>query len=275
MKNNFILLLLALISGSSFGQTYYQGVGDEDYQNLMKNGLTYVLTGDENIDPVIEAALKDAWKVTPYKIIDASQEATLKNDDVQLKLLAEEGIPFPLNLSIISVKTLKKNGVGLHSTTAMANITGFTGVLNETSLYYFIPYLVSAFDDMAVKMNADKMEQKGVSYYNKMNALYIPAAKALQEKTLLIVDKDNTVVNEAELKKAGIKYEFVSFDRFLELESKEPQSYCLLYLNPSMYAEITIFNLDDKSIAYTHHYLKNVQMLDKADIKLIVAGWAL
>jgi hypothetical protein len=271
MKNHLILALLALISGASFGQTFYQDINDADYKNLMKNGLCYVLTGDENIDPIIEAALKDQWKVTPYKIV-ASAEA-LQDDDVQIKLLGEEGVPFALNLSIVSVKALNKKGLSLFNTTAFANITGFAGAVDEKSLYYFIPYHISAFNDMATRMNAEQITQKGLPYYNAMNALYIPSAKVLKEKTLLIVENEPAIVNEDELKKAGIKYEFVTFSRFLELESTDAANYCLLYLNPSMYSDITIFNVSDKSIAYTKHYLKNVPKLDKADIKAIVSGW--
>lgn len=273
MKKNLVLALLFLISLPSFCQTFYQDIDDEDYKNLMKNGLSYVLTGDTKIDPVIAEALKKEWKVSPYKIIDASKGAVLTDEDVQIKLLAEEGVPFALNLCIVSVKSLKKKNLNIYGTTAMATITGFTGAINEKSLYYFVPYLVGAFNDMATKMNVNKIEQRGLPYFNKMNGLYIPSAKVLKEKTLLIVDQEHSVVNEDELKKAGIKYEFVSFDRFLELESKEPQKYCLLYFNPGQFSEITIFNLNDKSIAYTRHYVKNVPKLDKGDIKLIISGW--
>ena len=273
MKKYLAFALFSFISLHSFCQTFFQDIGDEDYKNLMKNGLTYVLTGDKNIDPIMEQSLKNEWKVSSYKIVDASKAAMLNDDDIQITLLSGEGMPLALNLCIVSVKSLKKKGISIYSTTAMAGITGFTGVINGKSLYYFVPYLVSAFNDMATKMNVNKVEQRGLPYFNKMNALYIPSAKVLKEKTLLIVDQETAIVNEAELKKAGIKYEFVSFSRFLELESKEPQDYCVLYLNPSMYSEITIFNLSDKSIAYTRHYVKNVPKLDKADIKLIVSSW--
>ena len=89
----------------------------------------------------------------------------------------------------------------------------------------------------------------------------------------MIVSEKKTLVNEAELNKAGIKYEFVNFDRFLELESTKADDYCLLYLNPSQFSEITIYNLNDKSIAYTRHYVKNVSKLDTEDIKLIASSW--
>ena len=267
------LLFISLISLSGFGQTYYQDIGDEDYQNLMKNGLSYVLSGDKASDEMIVKALKDYWKVSPVKIIDKSKGEALKADDVQLTLLANEGVPFPFNLTIVSEKTLKKKGMSLYSTTAVVNIIGFTEVVDDKSIFYFIPYMINALNDMAVKMNANKIEKRGLPYFNTMNALYLPNAVALKTKTLLIISNEKTLVNEAELTKAGIKYEFVSFDRFLELESTEAGNYCVLYLNPSQFSEITIYNLDDKSIAYTRHYVKNVPKLDKEDIKLIVSSW--
>lgn len=265
------LLFISLISLSAFGQTYYQDIGDEDYQNLMKNGLTYVLSGDKPSDELIVKALNDYWKVSPVKI--KSKGEVLNADDVQLTLLANEGVPFPFNLTIVSEKTLKKKGMSLYSTTAVVNIIGFTEVIDDKSIFYFTPYMISALNDMAVKMNANKIEKRGLPYFNAMNALYLPNAVALKTKTLLIISNEKSLVNEAELSKVGIKYEFVDFDRFLELESTEAANYCVLYLNPSQFSEITIYNLDDKSIAYTRHYIKNVPKLDKEDIKLIVSSW--
>lgn len=265
------ILFLSLISLPVFGQTYYQDIGDEDYQNLMKNGLTYVLSGDKPSDEIMVKALNDYWKVSPVKI--KSKGEALNADDVQLTLLANEGVPFPFNLTIVSEKTLKRKGFNLYATTALADITGFTDVVDQKSLFYFVPYMISAFNDMAVKMNTNKIEKRGLPYFNTMNALYLPNATALKTKTLLIISEEKDEVNEVELKKAGIKYEFVSFDRFRELESTDADDYCVLYLNPSQFSEITIYNLNDKSIAYTRHYVKNVPKLDKEDIKLIASSW--
>lgn len=267
------ILFFTLFTLSSFAQTFYQDIGDEDYQNLMKNGLSYVLTGNVYRDSVIKKALTEQWNVSPHKIVDPAKGESLSEGDVEIRLLAEEGVPLALNLTLVSVKTLKKKGFSIYSTTATANITGFTGVVSGKSMHYFIPYLVGAFNDMATKMNAQKIEQRGSAYFNTMHALYLPNAKVLKEKTLLLVDRENTIINENELKKAGIKYEFVNFKRFLELEKDSPENYCLLYLNPGMFSDITIFNLADKSIAYTRHYIKNVPKLDKDDIKAIVSSW--
>jgi hypothetical protein len=266
------LFVIALLTFPAFGQTYYQDIGDEDYKNLIKNGLSYVLSGDAKSDALVEKALKDEWNVSPVKMIDPSKGESLNEDDVQLTLLAEAGIPFPLNLTIVSVKTLKKKSMTLYNTTALVNITGFVETVDEKNLLYFLPYFVKAFNDMALKMNEHKIEKRGLPYFNAMNALYLPNSKVLKEKTLLIIDNVSKV-NEAELKKAGINYEVVTFDQFLEKESSEPENYCVLYLNPSQFSEITIFNLSDKSIVYTRHYVKNVTKLDKDDIKLIRSSW--
>ena len=267
------LLFVSFLSLSAFGQTYYQYICDEDYQNLMKNGLSYVLSGDKVSDSVFIAALNNEWKISPVKIIDTSEGESLKENDVQLTLLANEGVPFPFNLSIVSVKTLKKKGMTLYNTTAVVDITGFTEVISNESVFHFLPYMISALNDMAEKMNANKIEKRGLPYFNTMNTLYLPNAKALKTKTLLIISEEKKPVNEGELNKVDIKYEFVSFERFLELESTDAENYCVLYLNPSQFSEITIYNLDDKSIAYTRHYVKHMPKLDKDDIKLIVSSW--
>ncbi len=266
------LLLLSLISIPAFGQTYFQDIGDEDYKNLMKNGLTYVESGKKVLDSIVKKGLEENWKVCPYKIVSLSDAGSVKEDDVLLTRLQEEGIGYPFILAIVSVKTLQRKGMTLYNTTAVANITGFKSIENE-NIFYFLPYLISAFSDMADKMNAEKIEKRGLAYFNKMNSLYLPNSKVLKEKTLLIINDRKNLVNEAELTKVGIKYEYVSFERFREIESTEADNYCVLYLNPSMFSDITIFNLSDKSIAYTRHYIKNVPKLDKEDIKLIVSSW--
>lgn len=261
------LLLLSLISIPSFGQTYYQDIGDEDYKNLMKNGLTYIQSGDKVLDSTIEIGLENYWKVSPYKIMDASG-GTLKEDDVIITLL--EGT----KLVIVSVKALKRNEISIYKTTAVADIAGFKRMIVE-DMFHLLPYLINAFSDMAEKMNVNKIEKRGLPYFNKMNELYLPNSKVLKDKTLLILTGSiqGADVNKEELTKAGIKFEFVTFDRFREIESKESEDYCLLYLDAGMFSDITIFNVSDKSIAYTRHYIKNVPKLDKEDIKLIVSSW--
>lgn len=260
------LLLLSLITVPAFGQTYYQDIGDEDYKNLMKNGLTYVESGEKGLDSIIEKTLEDYWKVSPYKIIE--QGGSLKEDDVIITLL--EGT----KLVIVSVKALKRQEISIYKTTAVADIDGFKSMIKEHMLQ-LLPYLINAFSDMADKMNVNKIEKRGLPYFNKMNELYQPNSKVLKDKTLLILTGAirGPEVNEEELKKAGIKFEYVTFDRFQEIESKEPEDYCILYLNSGMFSDITIYNLSDKSIAYTRHYVKNVPKLDKEDIKLIVSSW--
>jgi hypothetical protein len=259
-------LLLSLISLPVFGQTYYQDIGDEDYKNLMKNGLTYIQNGDKVLDSMLEIGLENYWKVSPYKIIDAS--GTIKEDDVIITLL--EGT----KLVIVSVKALKGKEISLYKTTAVADITGFKSMVDE-DMFHLLPYLINAFSDMAEKMNANKIEKRGLPYFNKMNELYLPNSKVLKDKTLLILTGaiQGTDVNKEELTKAGIKFEYVTFDRFKEIESKESEDYCVLYLNSAMFSDITIFNVSDKSIAYTRHYIKNVPSLDKEDIKLIASSW--
>lgn len=266
------LLLLSLISLPVLGQTFYQDIGDEDYKNLMKNGLTYVESGKNPLDSIVKKALEDHWKVSSYKIVSSSDAGSVKEDDVLLTRLQEEGIGYPFLLSIVSVKKLTGKGMSIYKTTALANISGFKEIDNK-HIFYFLPYLVSAFNDMADKMNTHKIEKRGLPYFNKMNDLYLPNSKVLKEKTLLIINDRKNLVNEDELTKSGIKYEYVSFEWFQEIEANEPDDYCILYLNPSMYSDITIFNVSDKSIAYTRHYIKHVPKLDKEDIKLIVSSW--
>jgi hypothetical protein len=114
--------------------------------------------------------------------------------------------------------------MSIYNTTAIADITGFKSIEND-NIFYFIPYLINAFSDMADKMNVNKIEKRGLPYFNKMNALYLPNSKVLKEKTLLIISDRKNLVNEAELKKAGIRYEMVSFDRFKEIEATEPEDF--------------------------------------------------
>jgi len=271
MKKNLFLFLLYLVSLPAFCQTFYQSVKDKGYKNLMKNGLTYVLTGDEKIDGIMEEALKDEWKVCPYRI--ANQGETLKEDDVQIKFLTDGYSSKTNQLTIVSEKELRGSRVNLYHTIATADIEWFGQAKTDIGPKYFIPYLISAYNDMATKMNDNQIDKTWTSYFNKMHELYLPSAKVLKGKTLLITCHPN-YINEAELKKAGIQYEFVSFDRFLELESKEPANYCLLYFRPEMRAsDVTIYNLQDKSIVYARHSVKYIAKLDKEDINYITSSW--
>lgn len=273
MKHTSLFILL-FISIQAIGQTFYKGVSNDDYESLMKNGLNYVQTGDENTDALVENALKAHWKITPYKIIAKANAESLKGDDIQLVFLANEVFPIPLELAIVSTESMQKKGFDLYGTIAIANITGFSaGVLSQENINQFLPLLISAFNDMADKMNTHKIDKRGLPYFNQMNELYLPNAKALKTKTLLIIDSDKSNVNESELKKAGIKYSFMTTEEFTKIPTAEYGDYCVLYLNAGQFTDITIFNLEDQSIAYTKHYIKNVPKLDKDDIKLILSSW--
>lgn len=238
----------------------------------MENGLTYLESGNEKLDSVIQKGLEDYWKVCPYQIKEAG--SSLKEDDVLLTLMQEGGEFFPSKLVIVSTEALKRKEMSIYKTTAVADITGFKR-MDPDYMFQLLPYLINAFSDMAEKMNTHKIEKRGAPYFNKMNALYLPNSKVLKDKTLLILSGavKGIEVNEAELKKAGIKFEYVSFDRFKEIESKEPEDYCVLYLYSAMFSDVSIFNLNDKSIVYTRHYIKYVQSFDKEDVKLIVSSW--
>lgn len=273
MKIFFLLIFLATAL-QAMSQTFYKGVSNNDYQNLMKNGLNYVQTGDETTDELVENALKANWKVTPYKIIEKSDEKSMKPDDIQLVFLANDVFPVPLELAIVSTESMQKKGFDLYGTIAIANITGFSaGTINQENINQFLPFLISAFNDMANKMNAHKIDKRGLPYFNQIHELYLPNAVALKTKTLLIIDSDKSNVNEAELKKAGIKYSFMTIEEFKQIPLSDYADYCLLYLNASQFSDITIFNLENQTIAYTRHYIKYISKLDKEDIKSILSSW--
>lgn len=270
----FSLLIFLVTAFQVISQTFYKGVSNDDYQNLMKNGLNYVQTGDETTDQLVENALKANWKVTPYKIVDKSNEKSMKPDDIQLVFLANDIFPVPLELAIVSTESMQKKGFDLYGTIAIANITGFSaGTLSQENIHQFLPLLISAFNDMANKMNLNKIDKRGLPYFNQIHELYLPNAIALKTKTLLIIDSDKSNVNESELKKAGIKYSFMTLEEFKQIPTSDYADYCLLYFNSGQFSDVTIFNLDDQTIAYTKHYIKNIPKLDKEDIKSILSSW--
>lgn len=80
-----------LLANLSFGQVIYKASNNGAFKNMIKNGINYVLTGDQQLDTIMKQALAESWKVSPVNIIESGSFKSLKNTDIVVTYGQSEG----------------------------------------------------------------------------------------------------------------------------------------------------------------------------------------
>ena len=84
-KITFLLAFFLVNCFISFGQAFYKSAAKDDFESLMKNGVTYILTGDADKDDYCLKAIKKVWTVTPVRVFDPNSDNNnfvINKDDI-------------------------------------------------------------------------------------------------------------------------------------------------------------------------------------------------
>jgi len=294
---NLLLLLFLFLSSFTFGQVFYQGANDDDFKSLIKNGVTFLPTGDEVSDNAYISAFKNYWKVSELKVSDSNTQFA-PEDIIVTELYIDDS---ELVLAMINYKLFKKmqkssKGISKYATIGYINLKGFdqtndkgmikmmkelknvpenfkktlTGI-NSTELHGI--QTIKGLNDAIAVINVQKIEKSGVGLYKALFKAIFPKSAVLKTKTLLMVGATEIYVDLKALEKNGIKYESISVQEYQKLDKTKLDNYCLMYFAYGSYTEISIYDLATHDLIYTRHFAGAKKMFDDSDIREIAKQW--
>lgn len=256
------------MSMHSFSQVFYKSFKDPQFQKLATEGITYLLTGDEEKDQLYLNALEKNWKISQINVVDPKEDASkLSKDDIVLleaTMDGNEGI-----LAAIKVDYVLRNSVSKYNCIAYICTNGFNQNSEKASVELFLDQIIGGLHDAVATIQKNQVKGKGSSLYKALSKAYEPRGKELLNKTLLIVDNTKKYVNEKALEAAGIKYKLLSTEEYKNLITNESDlsGYALFYFAYNSFTEVAIYDLTDNSLIHTRHYANAKYQFNSMDIK--------
>jgi hypothetical protein len=263
------LAITLLLANLSFGQVIYKASNNGAFKNMIKNGITYVLTGDQQLDTIMKQALAESWKVSPVNIIESGSFKSLKNTDIVVTYGQSEG-----NNSIIFVEYAEIRKTTTRSKYAVIGYVVLAGFDNnsfwqlDNPLYF--NQAVKMFNDVALCVDKYNLTGKYKKLSNgigkKLHAEF--ANEKVKSKTVLIISETKDHIKLDNFKKNGVNYKLVSYEEYQEiLDSDEKEQYLLFYLGiESVYTEVSFIDLSNGQLVYTKRAADYGSEIKKVDL---------
>ncbi len=248
---NLFALILTIHCHASTSQTFYGLNQRKEIDDLKRNGIIYINTGDESKDSMYYTALDNEWTATPFRVFDPrdSEEVLLTQDIILFESsIGEEDI-----LCLIKLGDLMSDNISAHAAIGYFFFNGFNQKSDSLSRFMFLQQTIAGMNDILGTIISKKItSNNSLNFYNKLSEAIAPKSRAMQGKTLLIIDTTKAYVNFECLDKNGIKYQTVTCAQFQQIMNDDPNSYCLLYFAHNSFTETSIFNLKNNELIYTN-----------------------
>lgn len=273
MKKNTLVLLFILSITSLYAQIFHKGNTDSEFINLKSSGITYIKTGDEVFDGAVLQALKEYWKVTPFKVKE--KNAPFNDDDVVLFsaiLSTYNGYnTFKENvMGVVTGSYIKQDKFTKMNTIGFISMNGFNQKQSTKDIKAYIGYVIRGLNDCILTIKTNNVVGSGLPFYRGVSNSINPSVKGLKTKTLLIVGETKELVKIKDLNKSGIKYKMITEQEFQEMSKVELAKYYLLYFGVNSYTVVSIYEASTKKIVFTHYYMSAHALFDSKDTKRIL-----
>ena len=278
MKNVVLTLFLFSIS-YSYTQVFYQDYDSRSFQNLLKNGVTYVKTGNEAKDAAYEKALENYWSVTDYTIHDpetATEELTKDNVIIANGVITttfEYGDPIK-NDMVYLIELAYGKSYSKYKSIGYMSFGGFNQLQDSTAKATFLGYVIKGLNDGVAAINKGQIKGKGAGFYKKVSKEILTKCASLKGKTFLLIDETESRINQSVLTDVGIPFKKITTAEFIELSKGDLSDYALFYFARYIYTDASIFNLEDNSLVYSFHFITGEkERLSTFDINKIAKSW--
>lgn len=254
MKNSFVLLFILVLGNISNAQKITIAYNSKEMKALQK-GTVYVLpTGDKIFDDQLDSAVARYWKITPYKIISASEAGNYLKDDANFFIAPVNMFSKGVKCQVICPRTYQSDHFtgntiylfrGSSYNKSLTNLD-FAADISSSVMPYLDKKLSPLLVALAVK-NLNDNVQLVLDYKidpvihssgflkPEVTEAYRKNPGVLKNKTLLIDTSLNKWDNKSKekLKAYKYKYQFVNYAQLDSiLSSPSSKNYCL-------YADIT------------------------------------
>lgn len=278
MRKIFSFLLL-LMANFMLGQVFYKSVDDDDFKELLQNGITYIPSGNNEIDNAYILAFKENWKVSTFEIFEGTNKALPKNKIVAIEayldsFLRERVLAFIKYDDVIKME--KKKDISKYRSIGYINLNGFSGyrlVRNQSFDMAFFGLLIKGMNDAVQIIKDNNINKIGLGLYKSLYEITLPKSKVLQTKTLLIINDILGYIDLNALEKKGIKYKVITIGEYLGMKKEELSDYCLMYFSYHSFTEISIYDLSNYDLVYTRHFVGSKSKFNESDIKEMIKKW--
>jgi hypothetical protein len=269
MKTTFFTTLLLLCVSTSFSQSFYKSIKNNDYKALISNGVHYIKTDNPEIDEPYIKAITEHWKVTKFEINESDYKPS--PEDV---IFIEPEMGSSTLISIIQLKELNENSINRNESICGITMNGFTRVFNKDVRTVFANQSIIALNDGIAIINENQISKLATSLAKEMNQAILPESKIIQNKTMLIVGESHETIHFKGLDASGIKYQKISFDEYVQLLKEEDLSdYCLYFCSENVQSDFSIFDFETNKMVYTKHFMNYKFMMAKPEFAAIVKSW--
>lgn len=269
MKRISATLLLFLFTHVSFSQIVYQGYFQHSFQKLLKDGFTYMKSGNAENDEIYLKAIEENWTLSDFKVYDAKNPAfNIADDDIVLleaKINNEE-----LIVAWIEYKYIKSGSTSKKAAIGYMGVNGFNQKTDLNSKKTFLPLVIAGFHDMIVTMKKNQIGGSSTALYNRIYKTILPKSRALRKKTLLIIDDTQSYVSQEALNEAKIKFKLISTADYKAMSKAELAQYCLMYFASNTFTEMTIMDLEDNSLVFSRQFMGSNTEFGKKELKNVV-----
>ena len=235
-----LLSVITLFSLEANSQGFYRTFKTDDFQSLIKAGITYVQKGDSTDSLYIEA-FKKHWTVCPYKIVDPSKDTIHKEDFIFIP--GQEII-------IVKAKMIR------HDVISKTRIIGYTvnnGFGLDPNSKTGIIYNVAFMNSCVNQINKNKISGRSGMVNDRLEKIFLQD-RYDKSKTLLVINENIGKISVSDALKLGIKAKAISKEEYLLLNKNELKNYYLLYVDHKDFLTFSIFDIEQKELVFTHRY---------------------
>lgn len=274
MKNQLLLVGMLFSTFTIFSQVLYKNAANQEFKNMLANGLTYIPTGNAHTDSCYINAFEENWNISKFEVYNTLDAETKKIPANQIVAIEAKINETETILALINFGAIMKNEISKYATIGYICVNGFNQLADKESKSMFINQAVIGINDALKTVKDNSIRKMGVGLYKEIYESILPKAIVLKSKTLLIVGNTKKYVDLKALKKNGISYKLVSFEEYTSMEKEDLSTYCLMYFAYNSYTEISIFDLGSKELIYTRHFASAKAKFEAKDMKKIRKLWA-
>ncbi len=279
MRILFFFLFLTGIQFQSEAQVYNFGSNEIAFKNLIKNGITYVKTGDSFFDSLMIDCLNQYWTLTEFSIVEQYKRPEkqsvaffITEKEITRKHMADRKNQHVLVLQPASIYVPRKK-VKMEETLGYMYLNGFYDLVSVEDEYRYIYMLVQGLNK-GLSLIKEKRFTGDPDQLNAKVSSEIIGDQGPSVGNTLIINREQTrhTLLKSDLDKLNIKYRLLGEEEYYATLSKKDPSHIILYFAVNRFTEMALVNLASGKTLYAKHFRNGYSALDKKELKAI-AGY--
>lgn len=272
------ILLSAFVLLSLFGkaQVFNYGCEHTVYRNVIKNGITYIKTGNEVFDSTFIAEMEKKWTISEFTYVERYKKPLKESTAIFItqKTPTKKYMYDRNNQNIVVIQPAaayhKDKDVPMEQTLGYMYLNGFHPLASEEEEYQFLPYIIHILHE-GLSMIKEKQYANNLVDLNNRIIETINEDNKSYNGNVLILNREMTrhYISEDLLKKYDLDYRIHSKEEFYKaLKTKEMNHY-LLYMSVNTKTEISLINIITGRWIYTKQFEEGYVTLKAKEIKLL------